>query len=213
MRGLVIIAFLLLAFALPAPADARDLTRAEYIPILREKLQEVIAQFDAGDKQAAWAALTALEDEVDTYEAFFDGHPAFWWPDLIVGRLARKDKDEAKVEAFTAPIVQALDTPEHRSGDTRMEAMLLLSKSLYSQKRYDEAEVILRGFRQDMTDEVLASTYKELTGAVMGDPIKVKEEPTPEPTITSAEPMALIAELVKALKIAGVNVNIQITPI
>ena len=93
-------------------------------------------------------------NEIAPYHDFLDGHPAIWWPDLISARLKRRDKNYATVEALALPIVQALDNETHRSGETRMEALLLLTTALYFQSKYEEAVVIVRGILLDAPEDL-----------------------------------------------------------
>lgn len=136
-------------------ADADDTyTRAEYVDHIRKRVIAADKQHRSGDKDGAFRALDTVRDDIAPYHGFLDGHPATWWPDLIYARLKRRDKDYSTAEQLALPIVQALDNDAHRSGSTRMEAMLLLTAALYFQKKYEETVVIARGMLQDAPDDL-----------------------------------------------------------
>ncbi len=129
------------------------LTHAEFVGEIRERLAAILRLYHKDKKDTAYRALALLTEEVKAQETFLNGHTAFWWPDLIMARLKRQERDHAAVETATIPIVQALDTDRFRSSNTRLEAMLLLTKSLYTQKKYEEADIVARGLVRDAPDD------------------------------------------------------------
>ena len=137
-----------------ADTDDNTFTHKEYVAHIRQRVLAAEKQHRSGDKDGAYRALDGVRDDIAPYHDFLDGHTAIWWPDLVSARLKRRDKNYATVEALALPIVQALDNETHRSGETRMEALLLLTTALYFQSKYEEAVVIVRGMLLDAPEDL-----------------------------------------------------------
>ncbi|WP_204112395.1 hypothetical protein [Shimia biformata] len=159
-------AFLSLMMVAP-PVTAQETSfesPADYLLVFAGKLGEVDKLYNQGRKKEAWDLAHALEEEHNNYEDWFAGHPSFWWPDLKLAKLARREKDYVTAEKWLVPIVRAMDTPDHRDNNTRSEAMVLLGKVLYRQKKYEEAEVVFRALHQDAGEKTSQNWKRE--GAV-----------------------------------------------
>lgn len=132
-----------------------------FIDHIRNRLIAIQKLHREGKKETAFRALELLDAEVDAQEQYLDGHVSFWWPDLIIGRLKFRDRAFDDAETAVAPIVSALDNDRYRQGATRMEAMLILTKALTHQKKYEAADTIGRALLRDAPDSLKPKWHLE----------------------------------------------------
>ena len=117
-----------LAVALASPLSAQDHTPQSYSEWILDQFGEIQNRFHAGERFEAYEAALELDAEVDQYADFMEDHQGFWYPDLLVARLAVRIGEYPRAEMATAPMVVALDTPDHRVSKLRLEALNLLDQ-------------------------------------------------------------------------------------
>jgi hypothetical protein len=151
----VLIALLSLAVTLqPAHTEERNLTRGEYISQVSQRIDAIQKTWSRGKRGEAIRLLRVLDAEMNLYAEFMGDSRVFWWPDLQLIRYLVVLKEYDEVQDLAAPLLRALDNDTDRGSKERLEAMYILARSLAGQGRWPEAEVLLRAFMRDRTDEV-----------------------------------------------------------
>lgn len=127
-----------------------DITPDEYADYLRETIRSLLTSYYDGETDAALEQAIALDAEVDQYEDFMEGHPAFWWPDIVVARLLHEEKRHADVIDKVAPLIAEFDASDPRHTSVRFEALMRLGRGLFLDGRYAAAETVLRQYMRDV---------------------------------------------------------------